>query len=69
MMLFSPLLSSKVMAVEKVTTAKQVSTEGKELQKELQFLYLVMKTNADANQVKVTAPQRQIMTELETCNK
>ena len=69
LMLVSPLMVNLSVAEEKVTFAEEVSGVAKEVQKELQGIYLKLR---DVDKVKgsvANSPQKKLMTELEVYNR
>ena len=68
-MLVFPLMVDLSLAAEKVTSVEDVSVEAKVVQKELQSLYLKMRS-ADKTQKSVSnSPQKKLMTALENYNR
>lgn len=69
LMLISPLMVNLSMAEEKVTSVEDVSSLATEVQKELQALYLKMRSADKTPQSATSSPQKKLMTELEDYNR
>jgi hypothetical protein len=69
LMLISPLLVNLSVAEEKITSVEDVSVKATEVQKELQALYLKIKSADKTPDSATSSPQKKLMMQLEDYNR